>query len=442
MAAPGLITKKTRFFALRLRPFQILSARESVSVGGAARELHWFAALKELAVGVLISLCIIVSNVLFLHTTIGEAIQKKTFGIENRVYQAVQDLFGEVGSSISVVDISKLKPDGRGVTPRDPLINLVNAIAEQRPRAIGVDIDFSRDGDRLADPEDIKALSSFLHAKAPTFVGVHRALGRNPSSWFLLPEYTKLGAALLIPSDTRLYVRDLGSRDQLSMVLKLAQTRDPGWLPCPFCEHPHDPQIAGTNEAYANLKGLDEFRVLTPTKEQFRDQALIATYMAESSDLLRGKFVLIGDVAEVANREDSFETPDRSGPTPGVLLQAAGLYTALMKPRLVVNERSDLIVDTTAELFCVLVLVGTVLIRSDPHELERFRIWLSCAFGFLILMGALIFNLNGVLFESCFVVAAVQFLRAFVEGFGLGALRRLGQMALTKRTNHSVQDGL
>ena len=81
------------------------------------------------------------------------------------------------------------------------------------------------------------------------FLGVHRALDRDPKTWLVFPEFSKYAAALLTPSTAKYFVTQVGEHGQNpvgeSMVTKLAQEWNRKGVP--VCPANHSEAPAETN---------------------------------------------------------------------------------------------------------------------------------------------------------------------------------------------------
>jgi CHASE2 domain-containing sensor protein len=114
--------------------------------------------------------------------------------IERMTYEMLQGQlspnFSTSSFPVALVDIGNLARNevdqGEPVTPRESLIDLILAVADQEPRAIGVDIDFSPDAGGYA-PNDFlffKTCEIVNSAKGiPVYLGAGRTLAEDPSVW-------------------------------------------------------------------------------------------------------------------------------------------------------------------------------------------------------------------------------------------------------------------
>lgn len=121
-----------------------------------------------------------------------------------------KDLVGDPGDSppeVVVVDIHGLKastPIGEDLspsedfTPRAELGKVVEAIALHNPRAIGIDVDFSKD-DHGMNPEGTEnfiAKAASLSGKIPVILGVDRQKDNVEDLWLFKPEFKSLAATI------------------------------------------------------------------------------------------------------------------------------------------------------------------------------------------------------------------------------------------------------
>lgn len=110
---------------------------------------------------------------------------------------------------IQIIDITDLKvvsykwPNGEVVeaTPRDKLEELIRAIAEQEPKAIGVAIDFSPDAKGYITPVDEDFFEFCMSQQVPVFLGVSRTanIGLPPEVWLGSEKYESLAVSTVIP---------------------------------------------------------------------------------------------------------------------------------------------------------------------------------------------------------------------------------------------------
>ena len=250
---------------------------------------------------------------------------------------------------VAIVDISRLKPKtqpgGPGTvnaTPRDVLLNIIRALAQARPTAIGVDIDFSPHSQTPnqpytpQDPEFFKSLMQLQQeTSVPIFLGVWRQELSGSARWLGGEEFSKMAAGLGIdrPEDRPVETlplqirKDQSALPSLSLALALAGGAEfptssaPAWL----MKRETDPMhfgAASVRDYVANFEDLDE---------------LIANHVGGSDpseipaikDRVRGKLVLLSD-ADLSQRADPFSIPtQRNEPIPGGYVHACGVTTLL-----------------------------------------------------------------------------------------------------------------
>jgi hypothetical protein len=156
-------------------------------------------------VGLVVTLLLVAGKLLVETTEFGRQMQLMTYNLLQLRLESTDR------PDVVVVDIRRLEtegPPGRRITPRKPLLDLVTAIAEHEPRAIGLDIDMSPDEqgymDGLYDPFYFREfLRIWAQRCVPVFVGVHRTRGEDPEVWLGNEEFAPLAAAIVIPFDTR-----------------------------------------------------------------------------------------------------------------------------------------------------------------------------------------------------------------------------------------------
>lgn len=160
--------------------------------------------IKHIGIGLAATALLFVLKVSFERSLIGHRFEVQT-------YDFLQGLLSSSGTGklpILVVDISNVPGGKDGPTPRDVLKNIIEAIVDQRPRAIAVDVDFSpneRGWIKDDDPEFFDfCITMRQKRKIPIFLGIYRTRAESPDTWLGLNKYRDLAAVgLAREGDTR-----------------------------------------------------------------------------------------------------------------------------------------------------------------------------------------------------------------------------------------------
>jgi CHASE2 domain len=338
----------------------------------------------------------------FDHTSVGE--EFSTFA-----YRVLQGRLtdSKEPKDVTVVDISGLPPDQDSqITPRGPLLTLIQEIARHNPKVIGVDIDFSPEliNGRLKfiDAEDPKTFfPSCQNLKPPVhvYLGIYRTQHLSPDLWLGLPQYQPLAAALLVPRTLKRSIWSLSEAKPDSgegpaspprartMNAALAASfghlgeKESGWQQ--FRQHFFDlvlrEQVADLhfNAFYINYsarKSLVE-RAIKLEKDDFSDQSSsLKDLMRRRREDLEGKVVLIGDLTK-AEQEDVFQDPAKEEPIPGVLVHASAVNTLISSPLYAFPVQNQFGLDLIFSFLILSLIISVRLIYLEEVNETRL-VWL------------------------------------------------------------------
>jgi CHASE2 domain-containing sensor protein len=321
--------------------------------------------------------------------TINHAVKQTTFGkqLELTSYNLLQLQLSSEDPPVTVVDISDLEQqdfnlDGRTVraTPRDSLRKMLEAIAEQHPKAIGVDIDFSPDSNGLlpSDPAFFEFCKNIKKVTGvPVFLGIKRTLHGPPAQWLGSERYETLAVNILIPNDSRRMVNLItvsgDSSRPMSVALADSYGREasnvPGWL-----QRIHAFTISRltrwhlvdsvTETRFGSRLAVEDFLVDFSALESMEERKLrtispLVLRDPSQRKWFEGKVVLLGD-ATLGKATDPFLVPGRQQPYPGVFLHASAAYTLIKAPLFEVTHGGRLAIDA---LFSLAILVAVLSIR-------------------------------------------------------------------------------
>ena len=278
---------------------------------------------------------------------------------------------------IQILDISNLPvtPVGSGsdlATPRERLLNLIEAVAEQQPKAIGVDIDFSPDEHGYKDPaRDPAFFRSILGLRqktgVPIFLGIWRTADLPPQWWLGSPEFSPLAACILVPrhDSRRMVTRILNEHGPpgptLCSVLAAAfpkparqESRWAAWLlrPTSVAKVSEDVSFEEFPVDYSPRTALEHDRLTTINPVSVRDEA----------QRFKDKIVLLGDgTLEEADKGDIFPIPGRPWEQcPGVYVHACAVYSLINDPLYELTPAGRVFVDL---LLSILVLGSVLSVR-------------------------------------------------------------------------------
>jgi CHASE2 domain-containing sensor protein len=363
---------------------------------------------RDLAVGALVILLMFPLQRWAEQTSIGESIRLATYDwLQSRLSSGRRDPLPPV----VVLDISDLPPsasvNAAFATPRDDLKALVQAIARQGPRAIGIDISFSPDEHGWITPDDPTFFDFCLNLrqngrKIPVFLGISQeAQGRPPDEWLGSEDYEPLAASIQIPrKDPRRMVQwfepepagaalgrcrsmgeALAEASRHAEMSREAARNDPsplrrivsgvrGAVTTTFDEQ-QTAQVLRTREFLVDYSLLED---LLPPEDRSRPP--LATLRTAHPDevtnngwLFKDKIVLIGD-ATVGKAKDTFVVPGRPEPVPGVLIHACAAYTLAKAPLYELKPWSRVCIDIFLAGLILSLATGLRLYYRRRKEIE------------------------------------------------------------------------
>jgi CHASE2 domain-containing sensor protein len=362
--------------------------------------------LRDLVKGLLFTFLILAIKIGFEHTTFGEQFQSMT-------YTLLQLRLASPGVSeplpVAVVDISDLDPApvssggwNRLITPRQPLLNLIDAVARQGVKAIGIDVDFAPDQPGYMSPGDPEFFQSCLDISTstgvPIFLSVSRSQDLEPEAWLGSTKYKALAATASVrrldgrrlPKWTR---RDEDSESGPSLCSALAKS-----LPVSVNVPPRGTRwaIIQINEARVpdHKITFGEFLVDYGLLDLIRDKSLRTIKPVVISDqgpfFLKNKVVLLGD-GTLGKATDISVVPGQKEPVPGVYLHACAVYT-LTKPLYELTGLGRATIDLTLSMLIV-AAIAAIRLRARKDELNIGRLQ-----GFFTLMVVLFAYVVGFMF--------------------------------------------
>jgi hypothetical protein len=389
---------------------------------------------RDFAGALLFTLALLAAKSLTERTVFGEHVELMTYNLlQHRLLSTRQN----EALSVVIVDISDLETvsstggtDGRKVTSRVALQHLVQAMADQWPRAIGIDIDFSPDSHGYVTPHDPEFFQFCLDLEAkthiPIFLGVERALTMPPDVWLGNEDYRDLAASIVIPKDSKKMPRWIQIGESASrrptMSAALAGTFQnssyqlPEWLGWAL-EHTSEKRLSeGISVGeflidYSALESLERERLRTKNPVVVSDQGW----------LLRDKVALVGD-ATLGKSSDTFVIPDRQEPFPGIYVHASAAYTLIGAPLYELTGTGRWVIDL---LLSLLVIGPVALVRlrygdGTSQELSTERLqsimrWLAVTL--VVIGGAVLVRTTRLMWDDFMLVAAGLLLHPSAERF-------------------------
>lgn len=363
---------------------------------------------------------------IFIVLSIKFAVERTTFGkhLELMSYNLLQTQLSAQPVPVTVVDISDLAPkdfivDGQTVTatPREQLKEIIKAIAGQKPKAIGIDIDFSPDEYGYILPSDPDFFQFCLdigkQQGVPVFLGIKRTIANPPGEWLGSEAYENLAANILIPKDSRRMVdviqieeetapgatekRSKASR-AMSALLADAYGHEGSrrstflnWLArSGAIERLSEKQLGAGLSVHDFLVDYGPLESI----ETIRTTAAAVLENASQSQRLRGKVVLVGD-ATLGKATDTFLVPARDQPYPGIFLHACAAYTLIKAPLYELTGKGHVAIDIllSVAILAAIVLMGFHYRDKESRERATHRFQ-----GFVTLLVVLAAIVIGVVF--------------------------------------------
>jgi len=408
-------------------------------------------AKRSFLISLLISALVIVGYEL-VEPLVGDTIAPFEYGLITRIVPADND------PPIVVLDIGALNRTEKlpakwssigYATPRLALRDILKAIADQGPAAIGVDIDFSADdAGFLTEHDDRLLFDSVLpsSSKVPVFLGVARSpasllaqteRGEVPLEaphWLGDHRYDALAASLDIPIDTLKLIETYSYGPHVSlptMSLALAgafedaepsaprASRWPTWLAqatTPWRSH----------LGYTGAEYVVDYSAL-PAIVRDTIATIKPATITDQGSRFTGKMVLVGDASpEAASSRDSFALPyavpgmegDRAI-LPGIYFHAAGAYT-LVRPLYELTPFTRTLLDI---LLCASVLSVLLWIRlhyakrTDAKVATERLTRLGFAFAAaIVLFGVLLMRTTRLVWEDWLLVVVIILSHPWIEG--------------------------
>lgn len=341
----------------------------------------------DFVMGVVLSIFLIGCKVGVERTAFGEQLEQMTYNLlQARLLssRSGQDL------KVAVVDINDLplvqvNRTNRvlWVTPRKPLQEIVEAVVQQDPQAIGIDVDFSPDERGYVTEEDPGFFRFCLNQHMPIFLGVYESLAQGPDGWLGKPEFKQLAAYITVPKPRGVEgtvrmverIQPAGASESCpSLAAALANTVRPdapnwlGWA------------VARASQKRTNEFSASEFLIdygALETLVHDRVRVSNAADLSKYENILQGKLVLIGR-ATPEQTSDQFVVPGRGEPVQGVYIHASAAYTLLEAPLYRMTEFGRLSADflVSVAVFGTIAVIRWVYSRRTRSQIAVHRMHL------------------------------------------------------------------
>lgn len=358
------------------------------------------------------------------NTAVGNHLQWMTHGI---LQKCLSLRFHDNNVPVQIVDMSQSAQlsTTKGTIPltsRAALRDLLIAVAENRPRAIGVDLDFSPDEAGNLAPEDIDFFDFCLRlrnvTKIPIFLGIFRSQAMPASAWLGKDSYKDLAASILVPRDARWMPKWLhASNDFRSFGLSASLTgvhEDTTTLPSSLTWALEPERTFQEQHFSARVFLVDYGSLVALSKNALQPTSPDA--IRSQGRQIQGKIVVVGDLAN--GTRDIFVVPGYPDYVPGVLVHACGTYTLLGHPLYLLTYWGNVIVNLVISL---IVVGGFALIGRKfryrvpaPQMAKRFQmVFILLSAVFVMIMPAASVHISRVVWDDFFLVAFV------LIGYGL-----------------------
>jgi CHASE2 domain-containing sensor protein len=322
--------------------------------------------LRDFLKGLLFITLILAAKVAFEHTEPGRQLELAGYVYLQR-HLAADDVPVQI-LDISDLGVTEIHSNGRvyRATSRDALQKLIQAIVDQGPRAIGIDIDFSPDANGYLTPDDPEFFQFCLDSDVPILLGVYRTQVLPPEAWLGEQRFEPLGASIIIPNeDTRKLPLTIRTSPQFEpgRAMGAALGNVFGEARCRIGEFLQQTGVAQRqwNTELGVGGEIVEFPVdYSALDELKRNKTLRTTspdLVREQGSRFHNKIVLIGRAA-TGEAKDTFFVAGQTQPISGVYIHASAAYTIAKAPLYELKWKSRLVIDAIMSGGILLVVIG------------------------------------------------------------------------------------
>jgi len=348
----------------------------------------------RIVIGLSIGLLIVALKLPIEHTAPYAQIRLAMYGFVQGTFQADEE------AAVQLVDTSAIATEeDMSVSPGEPavsrraLLDVLSKIANDKPRAIGVDVDFSPDEsgnpvtmDDHAFFQEVQGISTATGV--PIFLGVHRHAAGGPADWLGDPRFAHLAAGLGVGNED-LQAKAGGLPTHVPSVLRMLTWTRPGESGEPlkslaFAMANQELRTAGTPPKSLNwaIEYMAEFRPSDALTTQgflvnyrMLDRLVATQIPVDEVDAIdgvwAGKYVILGDVRRSsAAGDDMFQVPGRSGYYSGTLLHGCAIDTLVSSPLNQWTHNGRIAVDLLVALLGILTIEFFKWIRFGRRKVE------------------------------------------------------------------------
>jgi CHASE2 domain-containing sensor protein len=406
---------------------------------------------RDFWIGVAITVALIVVKDRFEHGVFGLQIQQMTINLQQL---RLADAFRH-DPRVVVVDISSLGHEPRHpptdtelVTDRAGLEQIIAAVADASPAAIGVDVLLDPPAGSPLTAGERRVLDTCLEVRRdiPILVAIFDSVVRGPDAWLGERRYRDLAAYALVPRPSEIKTTmwmartvtinvdgqeykahslaqalalELDARELERASIARALAHRFRWLV--VRDRPVKGDYFETGEFLINYGILE-------TLESRVVRASSPKEIAAASNQLRGKVVFIGR-GQIDKTTDVFNVPARSEPVAGVYVHAASTYTLIGAPLFHLTRLGRWVADAVVALIPLLIILRVRTRQqgsADPHAAHRLATTLTIGMAIAVFfVGYLFVVWTRIMWTDCLMVSAALLLHGPLERLTLGAIARL-----------------
>jgi len=328
-------------------------------------------------------------------TVIGQEIEETSYGLlQHHLGAPTADTLRVVVLDISAIPMrpaDSLEPPSVAglVTDRTSLSKIVSSLdtEDDKPMAIGLDVDFSPTAHGFADSADRGIFEDFLNLQSqrgnPIRVGVNNSISLGPDKWLFDPKYLPLATCIVVPNaekgqSTRYMLEDIqvdyrtplapytagesGHCPAMGFALVKAGVPDVPWWAKPFAETvvQESRDRLSENKFLVDYSALD---LLSASPPEIKPDTDMSKFRKDKNLTLANKVVLLG---RTRNTTDTFTVPGKpEKPYAGVFLHACAAYTLLERPLYRLKESGRFLLDFVLSVAIFGIVLG---FRWRPHS--------------------------------------------------------------------------
>lgn len=369
---------------------------------------------KSLLTGLLITALLLFAKWCAEHTALYQGMQRASYGwLQSKLRPPCRrsDL-PVIVLDIRDLEYTTIEVQGEKfpLTPRKPLMELIETVVAQKPKVIGVDIDFSPNKFGYGDPDDPKHFRRLLELRqqtgVPIFLGINRSQAKRRQVWLGSPEFESLAANIDNPDDNRKMFEWTGATG--AEVSEAGASVEKGLTMCKALKNAVSPTenqpskvaswvVSQVSEGQTE-RGLSagEFLVDFSALDALRDTRLKTINPAVVKDqgwTLAGKAVLIGDGTLYEARDSVIvPLPAEKAPVPGIYQHASAAYTLIKAPLYELTVLARLLADFLLALVVLIsVISARVYIQNRREKFAETRA--TYIFIFAVTVPAVLFGI-------------------------------------------------